>query len=110
MVIEENITGIFDMHNQCIYPIIGPKKVDCYIPKKLTHIATLADKKYVNLEGYFKYNNGDEFPYVIKVTHIEIYPAENELPTLFDLQGAAPDATGETKSEDFVRQMRDNEW
>ena len=42
-------------------------------------------------------------------TFIEIYPPEDELPTIFDLRGIAPNATGDRKSEDFIRDLRNAE-
>jgi hypothetical protein len=36
-------------------------------------------------------------------------PPENELPSILALRGIAPDATGNLKSEDFVRRLRDAE-
>ena len=115
-IIEESITGtleMVDIHTRNkirIYPIIGSKKIDCYFPDDLLEIAKVGVNRYVNVEGKFKYKRGQPFPYEVDVTHIEIYPEENELPTLFDLQGIAPDATGDVSSEDFVRRIRDNEW
>ncbi len=35
---------------------------------------------------------------------------EDELPTLASLRDIAPDCTGNKSSEEFVREIRDNEW
>lgn len=115
-IIEESMTGTLEMvdvhtRNKCrIYPVVGPKRIDCYFSPELLPTVIAGVNHYVNVKGKFKYKSRYPFPYAVEVTHIEIYPPENELPTLFDLQGIAPNATGEINSEDFVRGMRDNEW
>lgn len=115
-IMEESITGTLEMvdihiRNKIrIYPIIGAKKIDGYFPDDLLETAKAGVNRYVNVEGKFKYKRGQPFPYEVYVTYIEIYPEEDELPTLFDLQGIAPNATGGVSSEEFVRRIRDNEW
>ncbi|MEK8016755.1 MAG: hypothetical protein VSS75_007790 [Candidatus Parabeggiatoa sp.] len=116
-VIEESMTGTLEMldihapkNKFRIYPVIGPKKVDCYFSVDLLQKAIDGVSHYVNVEGEFKYKSSSPFPYAVDVTDIEIYPDEDELPTLFNLQGIAPNATGQKRSEDFVRGIRDNEW
>jgi hypothetical protein len=41
---------------------------------------------------------------------IDVHEMENQLPTLDDIRGIAPGATGDLTSEEFVRRMRDEEW
>jgi hypothetical protein len=40
------------------------------------------------------------------VSELIAFPDEKELPSLHDLRGSAPDATGELLSEDFIRELR----
>ena len=115
-IIEESVTGMLEMldihTNQFrIYPIVGAKKIDCYFSDDdLQQKVIAAINRYVNVEGEFKYKKFAKFPYAAKITDIEIYPNEKELPTLFDLYGVAPNATGNLSSESFVRKNRNNEW
>jgi len=116
-IIEDSITGMLEMLNIHaskkfhIYPVIGPKKVVCnFCGDLLEQKAIDGIKHYVNVEGDFKYKKLSPFPYVVDVKNIEIYPDEDELPSLSDLCGVAPDATNGMSSEDFIRRIRDNEW
>jgi hypothetical protein len=90
-----------------IYPIIGPKKVSCHFPNKLREDAIRAVDSFVSVEGTLKYMKKAPFPHEIKVSKIEVYPPEEELPSLEDLRGIAPNATGDLSSEEFVRKVRD---
>ena len=45
----------------------------------------------------------------IKVQEMEVFPPASTLPSLRDLYGIAPNATGDMTTEQFVRQLRD-EW
>ncbi|MDV2503611.1 MAG: hypothetical protein RX318_06635 [bacterium] len=92
-----------------IYPIIGPKKVSCHFPNRLREDAIGAVDNFVSIEGTLKYMKNAPFPHEIKVSKIEVYPPEDELPSLEDLRGIAPEATGDMSSEEFVRKIRD-EW
>ncbi len=90
-----------------IYPIVGPKKVNCHFPESLYNDVIKAIGHYINVKGKLEYKERDDFPYTVNVDSIEIYPDENELPTIFDLRGIAPNATGSLSSEEFVRKLRD---
>jgi len=90
-----------------IYPIVGPQRVTCHFPKELLKDAILSVGQYINVEGKLCYKERDKYPYGLYVKSIEIYPPENELPSIFDLRGIAPDATGELSSGEFVRKIRD---
>ena len=48
-------------------------------------------------------------PYKIDVHEIEVLPPANELPSMSDLLGIAPGATGDNTSEQFVRKLRE-QW
>ncbi len=65
---------------------------------------------YVNVKGALRYKRRDKFPYAVNDAEIEVYPDEQKLPSIFDLKGIAPDATGDLKSEDFVRKLRHETW
>lgn len=93
-----------------IYPIVGAKKVKCHFPKNIKELVISALDKYVRAYGDLRYKSRDNFPYALNVEDIEILPDENELPTLFDLRGIAPFATGNLSSNDFVNSIRDVNW
>ena len=89
-----------------IYPVAGAKKVDAYFPDRLFDIAISSVKKYLNLSGQLKYKRMAKFPHSIKVEAIEVFPDEEDLPSIMDIHGIAPNATGELSSEEFVRRLR----
>jgi hypothetical protein len=93
-----------------IYPIIGASKVDCHFRSDQLNNAIAGINHYVNVTGALRYKRRDKFPYAINDAEVEVYPEEQELPSIFDLKGVAPDATGSLKSEDFVRKLRDESW
>jgi len=90
-----------------IYPIIGPKKVDCSFKDDQLSNAIAGINRYVNVAGAMRYKRRDKFPYAITNAAIEIYADENELPSIFDLRGMAPNATGNLSSEEFIGKIRD---
>jgi hypothetical protein len=90
-----------------IYPNVGPRKVTCHFPTSLIDDAVSAVGRMVEVFGTLRYRSGASFPHQVKVTGIEAFPPEYELPSWDDLRGMAPDATGELSSEAFVRELRD---
>jgi len=53
---------------------------------------------------YFNYVHK---PVKIQADRIEIMPEEKSLPTARDLRGMVPDFTGDMKTEDYVRSLRE---
>lgn len=101
-----------NVHNRnvfYIYPVIGPKKVACTFPEIKFDDVKKAIRCYVNIKGKLRYKKRESFPYAIDVIDFEIYPPEEELPTLEDLRGIAPNATGNVDSVAFVRALRNEE-
>jgi hypothetical protein len=90
-----------------IYPQIGPRKVTCHFPGRLNDDALAAVGRRVEIYGRLKYRSGAQFPHLIDVSGIEIFPPDSELPDWDDLRGRAPLATGDLSSEAFVRELRD---
>jgi len=115
-VIESAMNGTLELFNINknnnlfnLYPVIGAQKIICNFPSALLQKAITAVGHYVNVMGQYKYKYRHSHPYYVNVTALEIYPDENELPSLFDLYDIAPNATNGLSSEDFVRRVRD-EW
>jgi hypothetical protein len=113
--VEGSMSGTLEwlnLHNTNrfhIYPTIGPKKVDCDFPPPLRDKVIAAIARYVLVIGELRYKKLSNFPYAIDVRDIEVLPPEDELPTLYDLRGIAPDATGNMTSAEFIRSIRDEE-
>ncbi len=112
-IIEGSMDGVLEwinIHNTNhfhIYPSIGPKKVDCAFPNKLRGKVKRAIDCQVRVYGELRYKKRDNFAYAINVSDLDILPADNELPSLFDLRGIAPNATGDMNSVEFIRSIRD---
>jgi hypothetical protein len=90
-----------------IYPDIGPRKLTCNFPASLYDEAVAAVGRRVEITGVLKYRAGADFPHLVTVAGIEIFPNEQDLPDWEDLLGIAPQATGDLTSEQFVRELRD---
>lgn len=90
-----------------IYPEIGPKVVECHFSETHKEEAITSVGRFVRVSGRMTYRSIDRFPYRIEVDALEQMPDEKDLPHFLDLLGAAPDATGDQSSEEFVRDLRD---
>jgi len=90
-----------------IYPDVGPSKVTCRFTKELEEKAIQSIGHFVEVRGVLKYKVNAPYPHEISVDSIETFPNESELPSLRELLGVAPDATGNLLSEEFVRKLRD---
>jgi|SRR5438270_5152732 len=115
-LIEGSLSGMLEwlnLHNTSvfhIYPVIGAKKVVCNFPKRLKEKVKAAIDSHVEAYGELRYKKWGDFPYAMNVSDLDILPPDDELPTLFDLRGIAPNATGGISSAEFVRAIRDEGW
>ncbi len=115
-LVEGSMAGMLEwlnLHNTNIfhiYPIIGAKKIVCNFPKRLKEKVKTAIDSHVEVYGELRYKKWSNFPYAMNVSDLDILPPDDELPTLFDLRGVAPNATGELSSVEFVRAIRDEGW
>ncbi|MBW3021040.1 hypothetical protein KY334_07125 [Candidatus Woesearchaeota archaeon] len=92
-------------------PIVGAERIDCDIfDKSLLELAIKNVGQYVTIHGEFYYRKNDRFPFKCRISELEIMPNERYLPTLYDLHGVIKDFPKGLTSEEFVRNMRDNEW
>ncbi|MCX6841288.1 MAG: hypothetical protein NTX53_03250 [candidate division WOR-3 bacterium] len=112
-VVQGSMTGMLEMiniHNDAnrftIYPPAGPSRVDCRFRAAQTAKAIQGVGHNVCVKGQLRYKARDRFPYAVDVEDVEIYPPDNELPTLSDLRGAAPDITGNLTVEEFIERLR----
>jgi hypothetical protein len=112
-IVSGSLTGALEVINVhgtpqfTIYPVAGPKKVICTFPDDLIDNVIQGLGSMVSVSGLLRYKRRDNFPYAIDITALDIYPPEESLPTVFDLRGIAPDATGGVASEVFIRRLRD---
>lgn len=114
-----SVTGMFEQlnvhgrnHSFTIYPTFGEPSLRCQFDKsdkELRDDVVGAVDHYVKVFGTLHYKAGSWHPHAINATRIEVFPPESQLPTLDDLFGIAPDATGNEPTEDFVRKVR-NGW
>lgn len=94
-----------------IYPTSKLPKLRCVFPKELRAEAVRSVDHYVRVYGQMKFKTRlkGAHPYEMLVKEIEIYPPDDELPTLSELLGVAPNATGDLTSDEFIRRVR-HEW
>jgi len=93
-----------------IYPVVGPRKVEGHFPNSLRQQAIAGIDHYVQVHGELRSKRNEKFPYAINVRDLEVFPDDESLPTILDLKGIAPQATGDMTSEDFVRKLRHGNW
>jgi hypothetical protein len=111
-----SVTGkleLLNLHNKFdfrVYPSVGPKWINCSFPKNLLPDVKWAIGQYVNAYGEIRYRGRDLEPYQVEVEKIELLDFNETSPTLLDLKGIAPNATGEVSSEEFMRGVRDGNW
>ena len=92
-----------------IYSVMEPERMDCFFPPDKIEEAREALDRKIRVSGELTYPEGSDFPKAVKVETIELLPEDDELPSLMDLRGIAPDLTGSLSSEEFVRNLRDAE-
>jgi hypothetical protein len=111
---EGSITGMLDtlkLHNTTafeVFPTIGPKRVVCHFPSHLKEKVKQALERYVCVFGTLRYKHWDKFPHAVDAVDLEIYPPENELPTLSDVRGMVPDLTDGLGEGEFLEKVRDD--
>ena len=115
---EDKVTSTVDgrleqinIHNKAnsfrIYTFTS--SVPCKFPSNLLKDVQGALGNYVSVWGECFYRPNTAFPYKINARKMKVLPPNEELPSLIDLLGIAPGATGDKSSEHFVRELRD-EW
>lgn len=92
-----------------IYPDIGPAKVVCHFPENMIEPAIKAIGKYVEVRGKLIFKAVAKYAHSIIVEEIEIFEPDEQLPSIFELQGIAPDLTGDLSTDEFVRKVRDGQ-
>jgi hypothetical protein len=86
-----------------IFPVVGPDHIDCRFSPELLETAKAAVSKTVRVYGEVKFLSRDPFPTSVVADDIQIVEPG---PSLFDVRGMSPEATGDMSSEDFIRERR----
>ncbi|MFO1169613.1 MAG: hypothetical protein U1E49_01440 [Hyphomicrobiaceae bacterium] len=89
-----------------IYPVVGPEAVTCEYATARTEEVKAALGKYVYVSGKLRYRRGAKFPYRVRVEEMHVLDEAGQ-PSLIEIKGIAPDATGEESTEEFLRRLRD---
>jgi hypothetical protein len=92
-----------------IFPTVGPKKVTCKFRGDLRDTVLKYAGSYVRADGLIISKSQSKFPHAMEVTMLEAFPAA-EATRLSDIRGLAPNATGGIRAEEFIRNLRDEEW
>jgi hypothetical protein len=114
-LVEGTINGTLEklnLHNTerfDIFPPIGPKQVACDFKPSLKQEVIKSVDQYVCVGGKLRYKRLENFPYAINVETIKALPPENELPSLFDIKGMAPNLTEGKSTAEFLKVIRDGE-
>lgn len=92
-----------------IVPPIGGIEIKCVFPQSMLAEAAAAVERNATVEGELKTYEDDLWPHEVRVRSIDVHEHDSDLPSLRDLAGSSPDATGELSAAEFVRGLRD-EW
>ena len=92
-----------------IYPKLGPNRIEGRIPVKMISLAGEAIGREVRAKGKLTYRARENFPACIQVQELEILPRDEDLPSIMEIKGIAPNLTGGKSSEEFIRGLRDGE-
>ncbi len=94
-----------------IYPTSNLPKLKCIFIKEQKQDVISSIDSYVTVIGKkkIKPNVTGSHSYEMKLIKIIKHPPEDDLPTLSQIGGIAPDITGDQNSDEFIRGNR-NEW
>jgi hypothetical protein len=90
-----------------VYPVVGPEYVTCEYSATRTEEIKAALGKYVLVTGKFRYRRGARHPYRMRMEEMRVLDEATQ-PTLTDVKGIAPDATGEEETNEFLERLRDD--
>lgn len=88
-----------------LYPIIGPTRVNCFFPDEMLDKVRPVLGKYAIVTGQLKYRWRENFPFEARASELECVE-ESDQPSVPDIIGIAPNATGGELSENFIRELR----
>lgn len=88
-----------------LYPVVGPLRIIGFFTARNRNKFAAGMDKYVTVWGKIKYKTWAKFPYEVLADDIEIH--DGTYPSLLDLRGIAPDATGTLSTQEFLDEVRD---
>jgi hypothetical protein len=91
-----------------LFPVIGASRVGGSFRAKDRKAFAGAVDKYVTVYGKLRYKTWDKYPYHIKADSITIHDIDSG-PTLNDLKGISPGATGSLTTQEYIDRLTD-EW
>jgi hypothetical protein len=99
--------NLHDKRRFWLYPTVGPARVIGKFRNKDRKRFAAAVDKYVTVFGRLRYKTWDMYPYAIFADDIQIH--DDKAPTLYDMKGMSPDATGTLTTQEYIDHIRD-EW
>jgi hypothetical protein len=102
--------NVHNTRNFRLYPLLGPRWVRGRFTEDLLPEIRKGLDRHVTIFGKLQFKSWDKHPYAVVAQKIDVHEPDNELPTFNDLKGIAPDLTGDIRSSDWVRKIRDEEW
>jgi len=102
--------NVHNTRNFRLYPIIGPRWVRGRFGDDLLPEIRRGLDRHVTIFGRLQFKSWDKHPYAVVAQKIDVHEPDSELPTFDDLKGIAPGLTGDLRSSDWVRKIRDEEW
>lgn len=99
-IIAGSITGLLlaiNLHNTTrfeLYPAVGPKKVACDFPSAMKKRVIEGLDRNVRVIGRLRYKQWADHPHAIGAEDLEVFPPDDELPTILDLRGLATREAG----------------
>jgi hypothetical protein len=91
-----------------IFPIIGASRVVGTFRNRDRKLFAGAVDKYVTVHGRLRYKTWDKHPYEINADGLTVHDMESS-PTLEDMKGISPEATGSLTTQEYIDNLRD-EW
>jgi len=89
-----------------LYPP-GAERIRCFFKQEQVSKVGSGLRQHVTVSGLLRFKASMLRPYAVNVTDIDVHEQDDSLPSLTNLRGIAPNATGGVMSEDFVRRLRD---
>lgn len=89
-----------------VYEALTRRAVNCRFKEEMLELVKDALGRRVIASGIIHYNYKGE-PIRVELEDLRILPREEELPSPDEILGMAPDFTGDSTTEEFIRRIRD---
>ena len=89
-----------------LYPIVGAKRVVGRFRRKARQRFIAGVGEYVTVFGRLRYKTWDRYPYAIWADDIQVHHV-GDVPTLKELKGVSPEATGSISAQEYIDRLRD---